>query len=90
MRWSPDAYLSVVVRKDLPWSYRVAQAVHAMDDYAGKHGRHGGPVLVFAAKDEAHLLARAPVGGVLFREPDLGDEATAFAVKGRWEGLPLL
>lgn len=90
MRWRPEEYLSIVVRKDLRWSQRVAQAVHAMDEWAAVHGAHDGPVLVFGAKDETALLEVAPANAAMFREPDYGGAATAFAAKGRIDSLPLL
>lgn len=35
--------------------------------------------IVLAVPNEYALVDRCPAGALLFREPDLGDEATAFA-----------
>jgi len=52
-------------------------------------------VVVLNVLDEEDLMIFAtikPEHGALFREPDLGDEATAYATivdDGRFQGLPL-
>jgi len=47
---------------------------------------------VYGVPDEARLLARLPAGGrtTLWREPDMGDQATAFATDLGPLDLPLL
>jgi hypothetical protein len=66
-----------------------------MDEWTARFGPQGGTVIVYSVPDEDALLdALESVGQgsrtVLWREPDLHDQATAFATdKGRLE-LPLL
>lgn len=87
--------LYFVTRSDLSEGKRCAQAVHAMDLWATAHGPQNGTVIIYAVKDEGELLAlrdRLPQGSrhVLFREPDLGLEATALATDAGPLRLPLL
>ena len=84
--------LYFVTRVDLSEGRRAAQLVHAMDLWAAQFGPQGGTVVVYQVPDEKALLAHLPTEGrtVLWREPDLKNQATAFATdKGRLE-LPLL
>jgi len=91
-RWADGEYLCFVVRRDLRWSQRAAQLAHAADEWHREHGYHGGPVLVFGVSDTARLerLFAATADAVGFREPDLGDELTAFATRQIVPGLRLL
>jgi peptidyl-tRNA hydrolase len=99
--------LYVVVRSDLPSGTIMVQSCHAAVDwclrYVGQAARwrdHGGNNLVIlSVPDEPALLrlhAQAEAEGWqehLVREPDLGGEATAFAVeeaaRRRLSSLPL-
>lgn len=75
----------VLVRNDLPIGLQTAQAVHAAA-YLAAEGRlklyQHPTVTVLSVSSEKQLMYywRATEGeGFLFREPDLDDEATAFA-----------
>lgn len=90
--------LYVLVRGDLPPGLQYAQAVHAAVEFALANPeavRSTPNAVVLNVLDEADLLDAAslkPQTGVLFREPDLDDEATAYAIivdDGRFQGLPL-
>jgi len=84
--------LYFAVRTDLAEGKRCAQALHAMDLWTARFGPQDGTVIVYGVPDEERLLELLPGDGrtVLWREPDLGDEATAFATdSGRFD-LPLL
>ena len=84
--------LYFVVRTDIPVGRQMAQAIHAMDEWAARYGHQDGTVIVYQAADEEELMALQPEGGrtILWREPDLDNQATAFATdKGRID-LPLL
>ena len=84
--------LYFVVRTDLSEGRRTAQALHAMDEWTSLYGPQKGTVIVYGVPSEEHLLDHLPREGrtVLWREPDLKNQATAFATdKGRLE-LPLL
>lgn len=88
--------LYFVTRSDLSEGRRAAQLIHAMDLWVARHGPQMGTVIVYEVPLEEDLLlvwdyaeSQAP-GGVLFREPDLGDEATAFATAYGPMDLPLL
>ncbi len=84
--------LYFVVRMDLDEGRRIAQAIHAMDEWAAEYGPQRGAVVVYGVKSQWALLDNLPEGGrtVLWREPDLDNEATAFATDiGRMK-LPLL
>jgi len=63
---------------------RTAQVGHALIEWACTHGRPPDNLVVLAVDDEPTLLGLAnrlaPLGPVVFREPDLGGEATAIAV----------
>ena len=88
----PDR-LYFVVRSDLPEGRRCAQLIHAADEWAALHGPQQGTVIVYEALNEQELLDiwdAVGEAGVLFREPDLGDEATAFATAEGPIDLPLL
>jgi len=84
--------LYFVTRTDLSEGRRAAMAIHAMDEWCHAHGPHRGTVIVYAVPSEDDLMACLPKEGrtILWREPDLNNEATAFATDaGRLE-LPLL
>lgn len=70
------------MRADLAPGAQLAQVAHAAIELA--QGRDDLPetVVVLSVPDESSLITQAGtvVGGALFREPDLGDEATAYAV----------
>jgi len=80
----------VLVRGDLPIAQQLVQAVHAAYE-AGKHLAGNSPqidsVVVCCVKDERALLKaehRLGIDGVqtvVFREPDIGNEATALATE---------
>lgn len=88
------AALYVIVRGDLPPGLQMAQAVHAAVEYALAN-----PALAASTPNTVVLTVPcedALVGlaedGILFREPDLGDEATAYAEVStgeRFSSLPL-
>ena len=73
--------LYFVTRTDLSEGRRAAQLIHAMDLWAEKYGAQRGTVIVYGVRSELELKACLPDGGrtVVFHEPDLGDQATAFA-----------
>lgn len=90
--------LFVLVRGDLPPGLQYAQAVHAAVEYALAYPdstRATPNAVVLNVLDEDDLLLYAglnPKGGIVFREPDRGGEATAYATivdDGRFQGLPL-
>lgn len=84
--------LYFVTRTDLSEGRRTAQVIHAMDEWCALYGPQKGTVIVYAVPSEEALLAALPTDGktVLWREPDLKHQATAFATdQGRLE-LPLL
>lgn len=95
---SPRLYF--VTRDDLPGGEgrRAAQLIHAGQLWAARPGgaAHEGTVIVYSVPDEDSLLdtleglIEQGAQTVLWREPDLKDQATAFATDfGRME-LPLL
>lgn len=76
--------LYFVARKDLSEGRRAAQLIHAMDQWSAKYGPQLGTVVVYETPDEGRLLdlyARLDhsAKSVLWREPDLDNQATAFA-----------
>lgn len=85
----------MLVRDDLPGGTQLAQAVHAAVEYTLKEPDRAGAaptVVVLSVPDETSLLSRFASNGLLFREPDLDGQATAFAVvdDGRsFSDLPL-
>lgn len=84
--------LYFVVRADLSEGRRAAMAIHAMDEWSHVHGPHRGTVIIYEVPSEQALLACLPETGrtTLWREPDLENQAAAFATDvGRME-LPLL
>lgn len=84
--------LYFVVRTDIGIGRAMAQAIHAMDEWAAVHGPQKGTVIVYEVAGEEELLSMLPQEGrtLLWREPDLGNQATAFATdRGRMD-LPLL
>lgn len=85
-------YLYFVTRDDLHEGRRAAQILHAGLDWVARHGAHNGAVLVYSVPDEDTLLANLPVEGrtVLWREPDLKHQATAFATDLKPTNLCLL
>lgn len=90
-----DPKLYVLVRDDLSPGLQLAQAVHAATAFAQRHPERSASTenaVILAVPDEATLLSYATDDGVLFREPDLGDEATAFATVSEgsaYSSLPL-
>lgn len=69
----------VLVRGDLTPGSQIAQAIHAAVEYTLEHPARVVPTVVALEVDsEEQLLEHAHAFGVLFREPDLGGEATAF------------
>lgn len=98
--------LYVVVRADLSPAQQAVQAVHAAQAFAVEHPaahlawhRGSNTLALLAVEGEAELLAlhrkarlRA-LAASLFREPDLGDQATALvlspAARPLCKGLPL-
>lgn len=70
------------MRADLAPGAQLAQAVHASIELSQGHDDLPETVVVLAVADEPALITQAGAvsGGALFREPDLGDEATAYAV----------
>lgn len=89
--------LYAVVRADLPAGLRVAQVGHALIAWVLAHGAPPDNLVVLSVPDEAALLSaveRCPGRSEVFREPDLGGEATAVAVGPEsWRelsSLPLL
>jgi len=84
--------LYFVVREDIGMGRAMAQAIHAMDEWAARFGPQQGTVIVYAVSSEQKLLELVPDEGrtILWREPDLGDEATAFATDAGRMNLPLL
>jgi len=84
--------LYFVVRMDVGIGRAMAQALHAMDRWCARFGPQDGTVIVYQVPDEKKLLELLPEGGrtALWREPDLGYEATAFATDVGRMNLPLL
>lgn len=92
--------LYVLVRRDLPWSVRVVQSIHAATELtmkkwhtlASRWGQFGPNVLVLGVDDELELMdwvTRIGEGAVVFTEPDLGDSRTAVAYYGYLNTGPL-
>lgn len=82
-QYRTDRKLYVIVRGDISPGYQMAQAIHAAVEAAvlTPDKVKTFPVVVcLEARDEEHLLCLAPVNATIFREPDLNDEATAFAL----------
>ena len=96
--------LYVIVRADIPAGLQLAQACHAVSEFATKHPElhrswHLGErnIVCLQARNELHLVellaelpARANVAH--FDEPDLGGSMTAIATDVRpkhWSSLPL-
>jgi len=89
-QYAPER-LYFVTRSDLSEGRRAAQLIHAMDEWAARFGPQKGTVIVYEVPDEAALLAIwEQVDGVLFREPDFDDAATALATPDGPMDLPLL
>jgi hypothetical protein len=85
--------LYFVTRTDLSEGRRAAQLLHAMDVWNARFGSQGGTVIVYGVSSEDELLELLPNGDsrtVLWREPDLDNEATAFATDAGRMNLPLL
>lgn len=79
--------LYVVVRGDLPIGLQMAQACHAVREFARTCPEvdAGENLVVLNTQGEAQLLRLwhdCPGSTVLFREPDLQNEFTAFAASG--------
>jgi hypothetical protein len=87
--------LYVLVRGDLSPGLQLAQAVHAATEYALRFpamARSTENVVVLNVADEPELLSHAEPSGFLFHEPDVNDEATAYAIVAdgrRFSTLPL-
>jgi len=84
--------LYFVVRTDLSVGRQMAQLLHAMDCWTAQYGPQDGTVIVYQAADEAELMSLLPENGrtILWREPDLDNEATAFATDMGRMDLPLM
>ena len=84
--------LYFVVRTDVGIGRAVAQSLHAMDEWTARFGPQKGTVIVYEVPSEEALLDRLPAHGrtVLWREPDLDNQATAFATDTGRMDLPLL
>ena len=84
--------LYFVVRTDVGLGRAMAQAIHAMDEWSARYGPQRGTVIVYGVGSERELLDLVPDGGrtILWREPDLKDQATAFATDACRRNLPLL
>jgi len=84
--------LYFVVRTDVGIGRAAAQAIHAMDEWSARYGPQQGTVIVYGVDSEQALLAVLPETGqtILWREPDLKDQATAFATDQGPFTLPLL
>lgn len=93
---SPRLYF--VTRDDLPEGRRAAQLIHAGQLWAARPrgGPHDGTVIVYSVPDEDALLdaleglIEQGAQTVLWREPDLKNQATAFATDFGRMDLPLL
>lgn len=87
-------YLYFVVRSDLPLGRQMAQLIHAMDLWCAANGPQNGTVIVYGVRNEAALLRawqdRAQFNGVIFHEPDLANQATAFCTPSGPFNLPLV
>lgn len=84
--------LYFVTRSDISEGRRAAQLIHAMDEWTAKYGPQQGTVIVYEVGSEQELLDLFPSEGrsVLWREPDLDNQATAFATDLGRMSLPLL
>ena len=85
--------LYFAVRRDLSEGRRAAQLIHAMNLWSERYGPHKGAVIVYGVDGEEGVLdaARGCDGrSVTWREPDLGGQATAVAMKSGRLALPLL
>lgn len=79
--------LFVVVRKDLTPSQQAVQSGHAIAQYFVDGGKKwtNETLVILGVKDLTHLeslmseLSNQNINFSYFREPDIGDEATAFA-----------
>ena len=96
-----ESRLVVLVRRDLPWNVRCVQSAHAVANWTRQNemsaevwGKYGPAFVLYGVKgaEELEQWVKELKGSVLFREPDLGEEATALAYYGRerLEGLYLL
>lgn len=86
------ARLYFVTRTDLSEGRRAAQLIHAMDEWSAKFGPQQGTVIVYGVPSEKELLEELPLDGqtILWKEPDLHNQATAFATDKGPRTLPLL
>lgn len=93
--------LVILARRDLPWNVRCVQSAHAVANWTRQNtmsaqdwGKYGPTFVLYGVQGAEELEEwESKLGGsVLFREPDLGEEATALAWYGkeRLEGLYLL
>lgn len=87
--------LYVVVRADLPPAQQAVQGLHAARQLQEDHSslerawfKSSNTVALLQVDDEAELVAlerqarMTGIAGAIFREPDLGDQATALALLG--------
>lgn len=91
--------LYVVVRDDISPGLQAAQSVHAALSFAqefpkvtSQWHRISDYVIILSVKDLdalEHEFSRIPVNKVMFFEPDLGDEPTAFSTLGYEAGTLL-
>lgn len=76
----------IIVRGDLPIGLQMAQICHVSVEFAIQRPEEAKstPIgVVLTVSDEQSLIEIASeLDGVLFREPDIGDQATAFACVG--------
>ena len=86
-------YNYIVVRDDLPIEQQIVQSSHAAYE-AGTHLERNGSnvnhLIVLSTPDEQSLLEAQEkirergIESVLFREPDIGDQATALCTEPVW------
>lgn len=86
--------LYVLTRSDLSPGQQAVQAMHALADFAGDHPQHFHPwnrgsntLILLSVADEDHLLNIKVIlyflgfAHSMFREPDMGFQATALAIE---------
>lgn len=86
-------YNYIVVRGDLPTEQQIVQSSHAAYE-AGTHLEENGSsvnhLVVLSVPNEQALLethkklGKRDIRSVLFREPDIGDQATALCTEPIW------
>lgn len=90
---APVDKVYLLIRKDLPVGYQLAQVVHGQDEFRAQHPEvHGAwrersnTVAVLHIEDEEHLQAlhqqarMRDVPCAVFREPDMEDQATCLVM----------